>query len=320
MDLDIPHGPRLVLLTILRHISWKDGGGCRASVPTLAQESQFSSKTLKGHLKYLVKEGLISRLRHIGRPTETRLGTVGVETTPTVGEAPTPETSSSSTSSINQLVPVVDTKEVVEIERTTQGAFTVFEEEGATRVTTGVKASAQDVQEWLDRNCPEHYQDPNARPFASDMLTRYKADWWSEPAGTRKGGWEPHMTIQMVTEIYTKTASSWRKFHDDVQDKLIRGGALPELTTSDTVWCLGCSKDTTTGHGNAFLQGGRRTVDTCEDCAQAPVPIVEIIRTGHRGLIRCEGCGKKIKREPDKTHCYSCSKKLVDGPALARTL
>ena len=38
------------------------------------------------------------------------------------------------------------------------------------------------------------------------------------------------------------------------------------------------------------------------------------------GLIRCEGCGKKIKREPDKTHCYSCSKKLVDGPALARTL
>ena len=110
----------------------------------------------------------------------------------------------------------------------------------------------------------------------------------------------------------------------------IRRLRLPPSLTSSTIalsWDTGSGSSGSTSTGSVSkrsstlgLEGGRRTVDTCEDCAQAPVPIVEIIRTGHRGLIRCEECGKKIKREPDKTHCYSCSKKLVDGPALARTL
>ena len=46
MDLDIPHGPRLALLTILRHIDWKEGDHCIAGIQTLARESQFSKKTL----------------------------------------------------------------------------------------------------------------------------------------------------------------------------------------------------------------------------------------------------------------------------------
>ena len=113
MDLDIPHGPRLALLTILRHIDWKEGDHCIAGIQTLARESQFSKKTLKGHLKYLVDAKLISRFRHIGRTTETRLGTVGVETTPMVGVEPTPETNSSSTNPFNQLAPgLVDAKRV----------------------------------------------------------------------------------------------------------------------------------------------------------------------------------------------------------------
>ena len=108
MDLDIPHGPRLALLTILRHIDWKEGDHCIVGIQTLARESQFSKKTLKGHLKYLVDAKLISRFRHIGRTTETRLGTVGVETTPMVGVEPTPETNP-----FNQLAPgLVDAKRV----------------------------------------------------------------------------------------------------------------------------------------------------------------------------------------------------------------
>ena len=106
MDLDIPHGPRLALLTILRHIDWKEGSGCIAGIQTLARESHFSTKTLKEHIRYLVDAKLINRLRHFSKPTETRLGTVGVETSPTVGveTSPTvgveitPLTNSSSTS------------------------------------------------------------------------------------------------------------------------------------------------------------------------------------------------------------------------------
>ena len=121
MDLDIPHGPRLALLTILRHIDWKEGDHCIAGIKTLARESHFSTKTLKEHIRYLVDANLINRLRHFSKPTETRLGTVGVETSPTVGveTSPTvgveitPLTNSSSTNLINQKVPgLVDAKRV----------------------------------------------------------------------------------------------------------------------------------------------------------------------------------------------------------------
>ena len=121
MDLDIPHGPRLALLTILRHIDWKEGDHCIAGIKTLARESHFSTKTLKEHIRYLVDANLINRLRHFSKPTETRLGTVGVETSPTVGveTSPTvgveitPLTNSSSTNPINQKVPrLVDAKRV----------------------------------------------------------------------------------------------------------------------------------------------------------------------------------------------------------------
>ena len=87
----------------------------------------------------------------------------------------------------------------------------------------------------------------------------------------------------------------------DLVQHLMKAG-LPSTATPST-WCLGCSKDTTTGHGNAFLEWGRRTVDTCEDCAQAPVPIVEIVRTGHRGLI---ACGRYSKPQPVISDNYFC--------------
>ena len=52
MDLDIPHGPRLALLTILRHINWEKGDHCTAGIQTLAREAQFSRKTLNPHFPY----------------------------------------------------------------------------------------------------------------------------------------------------------------------------------------------------------------------------------------------------------------------------
>ena len=77
MDLVIPIGPRMVLLTILRHIDWTEDDGCRASIPTLARESQFSSKTLKGQ-------------RRMNKASETRLAK---QLHQPVGEAATPLTS-----------------------------------------------------------------------------------------------------------------------------------------------------------------------------------------------------------------------------------
>ena len=76
MDLDIPHGPRLALLTILRHIDWGKGDHCTAGIKTLARESHFSTKTLKAHIRFLVAQNLISRFRHIGRTTEPTLPTL----------------------------------------------------------------------------------------------------------------------------------------------------------------------------------------------------------------------------------------------------
>ena len=194
-------------------------------------------------------------------------------------------------------------------ERETMG-FTVLEEE-ETRVTRGAKVGAQVAQEWVDLNLPESLMDSQC-----EWMLNHTWEVWKFHEVTQPYGWKFGKAAALKT--VTKDMAARKKFRVDLVQHLMKAG-LPSTATPST-WCLGCSKDTTTGHGNAFLEGGRRTVDTCEDCAQAPVPIVEIIRTGHRGLIRCEECGKKIKREPDKTHCYSCSKKLVDGPALARTL
>ena len=49
----------------------------------------------------------------------------------------------------------------------------------------------------------------------------------------------------------------------------------------------------------------------------------EKVKRGLISVINCQRSNKKItvdRANPDLTHCYSCSKKLVDGPALARTL
>ena len=88
MDLDITQGSRMVLLTVIRHVKWKDGTGCTASIPTLAREAHLSERSTKGHVKALIEAGLISRKRRMNRTWTTDL--ITCPTSPTVGEASSP--------------------------------------------------------------------------------------------------------------------------------------------------------------------------------------------------------------------------------------
>ena len=246
MDLDIPHGPRLALLTILRHINWEKGDHCTAGIQTLAREAQFSRKTLKAHIKYLVGENLISRFRQIGRTTETRLGTVGVETTPMVGVettpmvgvAATPETYSSSTNPNNQLgTPdqIVnlqqegpETKDQDQDHGRTE--FPFFSEEEGTGAT-GARDSApapqlpQAVNEWLQNSFP-------ASPTLSlcaDLLKHYEKWWWQPHVSD---GFYTRTTISTAAKMYTADLKQWQKFRIDLKDKMLRAGCLRPLSTT----------------------------------------------------------------------------------------
>ena len=93
----------------------------------------------------------------------------------------------------------------------------------------------------------------------------------------------------------------------------------------NTVWCIRCQAETENPRGNPFLRDGKLSVDTCENCPihtqevippePEIMPQVEKIKRGLISVINCQRCNKKItvdRANPDLTHCYSCSKKLVD--------
>ena len=251
MDLDIPHGPRLALLTILRHIDWKEGSGCWASLPTLAKEAQFSIKTMVGHIKYLLAQNLITRHRRMSRPSETRLNattkaepTVSVETTPTVSVETTPTVSvettltsqrsgnasnqsSSSTNPFNQKVPGLVDASKVDTSRSepepgvTNGGFksSSFEEEGATGArVTGDELTVEEAQAWVDGHLSETPQ-----PFEIQQVGKH---CW--PA------WSNHWNLDLAGAIvvWTKTDASRRKFRKDVVMHLVKVG-LPKPKQAD---------------------------------------------------------------------------------------
>ena len=330
--------------------------GCTESLGKMAEGLGITRKTVRDAVKTIRADGYILVEGHLrsnyvcvpdfDKGVGYSLPQGRVLTTPGGRVVTTPKRTSSSKEKLKKRNPgVVDAKRVddpVPETGVTTGSFFVLEEEGATEpepelqpldkvnhgeretngftvleeeetgATTGAKRVERPIaQEWVDLNLPEFLMDSQC-----EWMLNHTWEVWKFHEVTQPYGWKFGKAAALKT--VTKDMAARKKFRVDLVQHLMKAG-LPSTATPST-WCLGCSKDTTTGHGNAFLQGGRRTVDTCEDCAQAPVPIVEIVRTGHRGLIACEGCGKKIKREPDKRFCYPCSKKLVDGPALARTL
>ena len=284
MDLDIPHGPRLALLTILRHIDWKEGDHCIAGIKTLARESQFSTKTLKEHIRYLVDAKLINRLRHVGRITETRLGTVGVETSPTVGVetspivgvAATPETNSSSTNPINQLGPGltdakrVDAKssQVANISGATPGveSFSLEEE----------RTGTVDYQAWVDSHLSEVPTDSEIEPLAKHCWSEWGPHWG--------GGWAA------AWPTWTKEIAGRKKFRKDVVAQLAKVG-LPKPMVPDA------DNDRARERSAAWLdqlleEGPKRMVD-----------------------VKCAGCGRKRQLKPGQTRCQPCRKELVEVAA-----
>ena len=313
MDLDIPHGPRLALLTILRHIDWKEGDHCIAGIQTLARESQFSKKTLKGHLKYLVDAKLISRFRHIGRTTETRLGTVGVETTPMVGVettpmvgvGSTPETNSSSTNPINQLgTGLVDAKRVDDSEPEPNGvtdgglnSFSLEEERTGDRVTAGAEPGQQPTPEPSKPTDPTVSAPPpsdleEARAFVDGVLSEIPTDseieglgkhCWPEWSKHWGGGWSA------AWATWTKDTAGRRKFKADVVAQLSKVG-LPKPMEP-----------------NVEDQAARERSSSWMDqrIAEAPQRVVDI---------RCARCRLPRRLKPGETHCHPCRKALVEVP------
>ena len=285
MDLDIPHGPRLALLTILRHIDWKEGDHCIAGIKTLARESHFSTKTLKEHIRYLVDAKLINRLRHVGRITETRLGTVGVETSPTVGVetspivgvAATPETNSSSTNLINQLAPgLVDAKRVDDSgpeDGVTTGVLNSFslEEE-----KTGTGTVLKEIQAWVDRHLSEVPTDSEIEPLGKHCWPEWAKHWG--------GGWAA------AWPTWTKDIAGRKKFRKDVVAQLAKVG-LPKPMVPDA------DNDRARERSAAWLdqlleEGPKRMVD-----------------------MKCASCGRKRQLPPGETHCHPCRKDLVEVAA-----
>ena len=285
MDLDIPHGPRLALLTILRHIDWKEGDHCIAGIKTLARESHFSTKTLKEHIRYLVDAKLINRLRHVGRITETRLGTVGVETSPTVGVetspivgvAATPETNSSSTNLINQLAPgLVDAKRVDDSgpeDGVTTGVLNSFslEEE-----KTGTGTVLKEIQAWVDRHLSEVPTDSEIEPLGKHCWPEWAKHWG--------GGWAA------AWPTWTKDIAGRKKFRKDVVAQLAKVG-LPKPMVPDA------DNDRARERSAAWLdqlleEGPKRMVD-----------------------MKCASCGRKRQLPPGETRCHPCRKELVEVAA-----
>ena len=160
----------------------------------------------------------------------------------------------------------------------TTGVFTMgFEEERGTAKKSAAPpacADAEAVASWMTTYCPLDHRQSEAAPFALRMLQDYKAHWWAAPVGNRKGGWQSHMTPEMVAAHYLDNAERWQKFRADVADKLVRGG-LPAMTATgelerENVWCNRCAAMIGAYDvGQVMKIGGRKEVDKCDACGGA---------------------------------------------------
>ena len=159
----------------------------------------------------------------------------------------------------------------------TTGFFTKgIEEEGAMKKCAAAPPPAsgpEDIAAWMERYCPNHHEESAARPFAVRMLRHYQSEWWDTPIGNRAGGWGAFMTVDLVANRYTKSADSWRKFRDDLIDKVCRAGLPAELPTGElereSVHCNRCNAGTGNYETSAVMRrlDGRIEVDQCGVCA-----------------------------------------------------
>ena len=289
MDLDITQGARIVLLTVIRHVTWADGTGCTASILTLAHEAHMTRKTTIGHIKTLIDAGLISRKRRFSKATETLLATstVGVETTPTVSVVSTPASgrsgnasnqSSSSNLSNQSNKPKMSKKKQPETEKKKPQ-----EEEKTTKTTedrpppggTAPMAHAEDVDAWLETNMPASPMSS----FAEAMLRHYKKHWWQPFVSY---GWHTRMTVAKAAKVYTVDLNTWQQLRVDLRDKILRGGLPPDVEYHDSkpklkvpLRCDTCQTVSITYQEDQKLQSLEETfVDRCDAClSKQPVGV-----------------------------------------------
>ena len=133
-------------------------------------------------------------------------------------------------------------------------------------------ADPEEVAAWMERHYPNHREEPSATPFALRMLRDYRADWWAAPIGNRADGWHSYMTPEMVAARYVASADSWRKFREDLIDKLVRGGLPAEIAggalAREPVHCHRCGADTGNYATSTVMRrmDGSIEVDQCGVC------------------------------------------------------
>ena len=273
MDLDITQGARMLLLTVIKHVTWSDGTGCTASIPTLAREAHQTQKTTIGHIKVLIDAGLISRKRRMSKASVTDIATtqlaselpcpVSVETTLTSqcsGYAAN-QYSSSTNPGNNQSKPKLSESKQPETEKKKKP-----QEEEKTETTKDRPAlgHADGVDAWLETNMPAS---PMAS-FAEAMLKHYKKHWWKPYVSD---GWHTRTKVAKAAAVYTVDLNTWNKLRVDLRDKMLVGGLPPTAsdgTVHTEVLCESCHNMTAAYRPETLLQPreGPPFVDRCDVC------------------------------------------------------
>ena len=244
---DISQGARMVLLAIIRHVGWKHGTECRASIPTLAREAHLSERSTKGHIKSLADAGLISRNRRMNQAWVTELVTqapsmVGEETSPMVGEAASPTGGRSgftpNQGSSSKPIPMVTPDPVINVkqeglDRDDGGteSFSFSEEEGTETETTETNSpprkTLQECEEWVEATKPGSA----TFWFVDGVLQRYKKQWWRPYTGSNPmSGFAKTTTRSKAGEVYMADTVSWKRLGDDLIAKAFQdGGPFPDF-------------------------------------------------------------------------------------------
>ena len=265
LGLHIPHGPQRTLLTIIQHVDWREGDNCYASVPTLARESGFSTKTLKKHLRHLLDAGLIVRKRRMGASSFTQLAKevpppVGEGSSPTVGEAASPLTGYSSTNPINQSDPpsptlpdCIDPKpETGETGRDGEIKSSILEEKTKGPGLPTLKA----VEAWKAK----HYVKGDL-DFKAWAVAYY---WYLWSGDYVMGGWE--MDQGDVANYYEEVLSE-AKFEEDLTGKMLKLRLPDGLVTRTGFRCTECHTVSSKPFG-IMVKDGEVVTKVCGDCPE----------------------------------------------------